>query len=376
MDPGLEPVRSPAAVILPILALFSIFLSIPPFTWHLKNRNIAACSLIFWITLANVFVFINALIWPTDDVKRWWNGVGLCDVEVKLTFAFSLGAAGSLTCIMKNLAKIMDVDRTVVIPTRAQRRRQVVVDVLWCYAGPIYLIAVDYVVQFARYYIFTISGCTPAVDNSWLTVFLIFIWSPIFCIIGGFYSGCGFLLFLFFGTGNDAMKMYRGWLLKIGLGRFFPSLMQSRASQAGSSTSASGRFGSLSSRAKLIFRKGSQAGTSASSCASPSDLTWTELGSPSPADPRATFESSIRIPGSPARPPPTFSLSSASRRQELNWKNAGGQIFQGVTTHVEGGQRNPVTDSASNLPMPSGGVKITFGVAQATTLTERRDSEQ
>lgn len=181
--------RSPAAVALPILAFLSILFTIPPLAWHLKNRNVAACSLIFWVTLANLFVFVNALIWPTDDVKSWWNGVGLCDIEVKLTWAFSVGACGSLACIMRNLARVMDVDRGAIILTRAQKKRQALIDLVWCFACPIYVMAVDYVVQFRRYYIFTIAGCTPAVDNSWATVFLIMIWAPILCVVESYYCG-------------------------------------------------------------------------------------------------------------------------------------------------------------------------------------------
>lgn len=189
MDAVQEYPRSMDAILLPILACLSLVLAVPPFAWHLKNRNVAACSLIFWVTLANVFVFINAMLWPTDDVQNWWNGVGLCDVEVKLTWAFSVGACGSLACIMRNLAGVLNVDRGAVMSTQAQRRRQALVDLVWCYACPIYIMAVDYVVQAGRYYIFTIAGCTPAVDNSWATVFLIFIWAPIFSVVGSYYCG-------------------------------------------------------------------------------------------------------------------------------------------------------------------------------------------
>lgn len=189
MEAAQEYHRSSAAVALPVLAFLSILFTVPPLAWHLKNKNVAACSLIFWVTLANVFVFANALIWPTDDVENWWNGVGLCDIEVKLTWAFSVGACGSLACIMRNLARVMDVDRGSVMSTRAQLKRQALVDLVWCFACPIYVMAVDYVVQFRRYYIFTIAGCTPAVDNSWATVFLIMIWAPILCVVESYYCG-------------------------------------------------------------------------------------------------------------------------------------------------------------------------------------------
>ena len=185
--PDLE--RSPQAVLLPVLALFAVVLTIPPFAWHVKNRNLAAGTLVFWIGLINVFVFTNALLWPTDDVQHWWDGAGLCDVQVKLTWACSIGASGALAAIMRNLARVMDVDRATLVPSKAQRRRQLILDLLLCWGCPIYAMAVDYVVQCNRYYIFTVSGCTPAIDNSWLSILLIFIWAPALCLIESYFCG-------------------------------------------------------------------------------------------------------------------------------------------------------------------------------------------
>ncbi|KAI9882564.1 MAG: hypothetical protein M1823_005686 [Watsoniomyces obsoletus] len=187
LDAPLQFRRSPGAVILPLLAFLGIVLIIPPAVWHARNRNIAACSLIFWITLSNLFCFINALIWPTDDISRWWNGVGLCDIQVKLTWAFSVGAACSLACIMRNLARVLDVDRSGARSGSASRKRQTIIDLLWCFACPIWVMAVDYIVQSNRYYIFTIAGCTPAIDESWLGIVLILMWAPIFCVVASFY---------------------------------------------------------------------------------------------------------------------------------------------------------------------------------------------
>ncbi len=179
--------RSPGAVVLPLLAFLAIVLIIPPGVWHARNRNVAACSLLFWITLSNVFVFINALIWPTDDISRWWNGVGLCDIQVKLTWAFSVGAACSLACIMRNLSRVLDVDRSATRSGSASRKRQTIIDLLWCFACPIFVMAVDYIVQSNRYYIFTIAGCTPAIDESWLAIVLVLMWAPLFCVIASYY---------------------------------------------------------------------------------------------------------------------------------------------------------------------------------------------
>lgn len=63
----------------------------------------------------------------------------------------------------------------------------------------------------------------------------------------------GFALFLFFGLGKDALTMYRGWMLSIGLAGLFPNL--SGAPPGGQSIGSSTTLGSFGSRAREIFSK-------------------------------------------------------------------------------------------------------------------------
>jgi len=180
---------TPGAVAVPVLAFISICLDIPPIAWHIKNRNLAATSLLFWIILSNVFNFVNAIIWPTDDLMSWWHGLVYCDIQVKFMLAATLGITGSLACIMRNLAVVLNTNRTVLTPSKGQRRTRLVMDILLCFGGPIYLMVIHYVVQPNRYYIFAITGCTPSFDRSWPSMVLVFIWPPIMCLLDVYYSG-------------------------------------------------------------------------------------------------------------------------------------------------------------------------------------------
>ncbi|KAI9818438.1 MAG: a-factor receptor [Pycnora praestabilis] len=376
MDSSLSYTVFPAAIAIPTLSVFTIILGVPPFVWHLKNRNLAACSLIFWVLLMNLFNLINAIIWASDDTTRWWDGNVLCDIEVKLMLAGTVGTAGSLACIMRNLANVLNTDRQVLIPSRAQRRRQLALGILFCYGCPIYRIAIHYVVQPNRYYIFAIAGCTPSVDNSWPSIVLIFIWPPVLCLVATYYSvlviirlhkyrrqfsqilsgsstslnksrflrlfiisvvltviflpvqlylfsvnmsfprlpyswdlvhgpqwwnivmvptggvvefdrwiwiASGFLLFIFFGLGKDALDMYRRALVSLGIAKVFPSLTQ----QANTQTLYGNRTeGSFSSRAKLVFKKKH---SMTESSPSRTDSISTEVVTPSPSNPKKTF---------------------------------------------------------------------------------------
>ena len=180
---------SPSAIAIPILCSITFVLCLPPFVWHVKNRNLAASSLVLWILLDNLFAFINALIWPTDDIASWWNGTVLCDIEVKLMMAGTAGLTGSMACIMRNLGKVMDTSRTVLEPSMARKRRETALNILLCFGCPVYLMVIHYVVQPNRYYLFAIAGCTVSYDNSWPSTVLVFMWPPILCVLAAYYCG-------------------------------------------------------------------------------------------------------------------------------------------------------------------------------------------
>ena len=188
MDDSNFPV-TPNAVAVPMLALITLMLDIPPFIWHIRNRNLAASSLVFWVVMINLMNFINPLIWSTDDIQHWWHGHILCDVEIKIMIAASFGIVGSMACIMRNLAKVLDTEQTRLSFSNSQRRRRIIIDCLFCFGGPIYVMLIHYIVQPNRYYIFAISGCTSSFDNSWPKLVLVFIWPPIICLVDAYYSG-------------------------------------------------------------------------------------------------------------------------------------------------------------------------------------------
>ncbi|KAL6713188.1 a-factor receptor [Lecanora helva] len=179
---------TPTAIAVPVLAFITIILDIAPLAWHIRNRNLAASSLVFWVLLPNLMNVINAVIWPTDNTASWWDGSGLCDVEAKLMIALSFVLVASLLCIMRSLARVLDTRRTVLSPSRSQRRQQMIIECLLCFGSPIYSMIAHYIVQPSRYYVFAISGCVTSVDNSWPKLALIYIWPPIMCLVVVYYS--------------------------------------------------------------------------------------------------------------------------------------------------------------------------------------------
>lgn len=95
----------------------------------------------------------------------------------------------------------------------------------------------------------------------------------------------GFVIFLLFGFGKDAMKTYRVLLLSVGLGRIFPVLR----SDYQRSVSITGTISSISSKAKIFLkRKEADAEKTLSTSSTITDSTL----SPSPK--KMTFPESIR----------------------------------------------------------------------------------
>lgn len=184
-----EPTVYPNAVILGLFSGIIVGLDLPPIIWHIQRRNFAASSLVFWVLLLNFTNFINAVIWPNSDFAANFDGKGLCDIEVKYIVASWAGLPCAVAAIIRGLAKVMDPEKVALAPSAAQKRRNLIIDILLIWACPIYLIAFHYIVQPNRYFIWPIAGCNPSLDNSWLSVILIFIWPCVFAIVDGYYAG-------------------------------------------------------------------------------------------------------------------------------------------------------------------------------------------
>ncbi|KAJ9295508.1 hypothetical protein DTO271G3_5964 [Paecilomyces variotii] len=179
--------RAPEAIIIPLLSLLSVILSITPLMWHLRNSNFPAVCLIGWFLVNNLFNIVNAFIWPTDDVDSWWSGVGLCDIEVKLMVASYVGIPGALLCIFRHLAEVLDTERTVLVPSRSQRRKKLAIEISFCLVIPILAMITHVFVQKTRYMLYTISGCVNNFDESWVTLVLSYLWPTVICMIAAYY---------------------------------------------------------------------------------------------------------------------------------------------------------------------------------------------
>lgn len=175
------------AVIIPSFSILCMLLTIPPLILHWKNRNLPVVSLICWLLCLNLFNIINAFIWPSDDMDNWWNGAGLCDVEVKVMIASYVAVPGNLLCIFRTLASMIDTRRAMLVPSKQQRWWNIGIDMLFCVIVPVVAIATHIVYQASRYILVGISGCVNSFDESWVSLILAWIWPLVICLIAGYY---------------------------------------------------------------------------------------------------------------------------------------------------------------------------------------------
>jgi pheromone a factor receptor len=179
--------RSPSAILLPMFATIACILCLPILVHHIKSRHLATSVLIFWIVLENVFNLINPVLWPTNNFESWWNGVGFCDIESKLRLPAYVGYISALVCIYRQLAVILNTEQIVLVPSPAQCRRRISIEITLCLGFPVYIMVAHYVFQSGWYDIFAITGCVPITDSSWPSIVLVFILPGIMWVVATAY---------------------------------------------------------------------------------------------------------------------------------------------------------------------------------------------
>ncbi|PVH82248.1 fungal pheromone STE3G-protein-coupled receptor, partial [Cadophora sp. DSE1049] len=180
------------AIALPLFAALALLITYLPLRSFYRVKNIAACSMMAVIIIINLMALINGILWPSDDWTKWWMGYGLCDIEVILRFPITMALATSLCCLTKGLADALDTEHAVFNPSKAQRRRKVIGDVMFCWFVPVMMMALHYIVQAGRYMIIPVWGCADQLDNSWPMLVIIIMWCPMFTLLNVYYGALMF----------------------------------------------------------------------------------------------------------------------------------------------------------------------------------------
>jgi len=179
----------------PLLIVPSVLVevfSIQPLVLQISHNNVASAFLISWIMLRNAFNIINASIWPSlESLLEGYDGVGLCDIEVKLKIALDIALFGCAAAILRNLANILDTSRTSNLLSLTKRQRIIDQTVTWtlCAGLPIIAAALHYLVQPSRYMLMVVSGCQYTIATSWFSILIFYLPRTLLAVLGMYYAG-------------------------------------------------------------------------------------------------------------------------------------------------------------------------------------------
>jgi pheromone a factor receptor len=192
MDSSSSPASfptSPNAIFLPICAALVIAANYVPLLLLVRVKKVAACTLVLVLVVGNAFTFINAILWPNDNTDGWYDGVGLCDVQVVLKIPLATLLATCSAYISMDLAKALDTDNPRLHETARTRRRRLAFELVFCFAVPILQVALHYVVQASRFGVVTVYGCADIADDSWPAIVILSIWPPLFGLVNCYFAG-------------------------------------------------------------------------------------------------------------------------------------------------------------------------------------------
>ncbi|KZV83947.1 putative fungal pheromoneG-protein-coupled receptor [Exidia glandulosa HHB12029] len=140
-----------------VFASISIFLVIVPSPWHVAAWNSATCYLMLWTTIGCIIHLVNSIVWH----HSLENPAPIyCDISTKITMGLSMAIPLSSLCINRRLHNIATMSSVAV--TKAQKRRDVIIDTLIAFVIPLIFMAVHYTMQGHRYDIIENYGCWPA----------------------------------------------------------------------------------------------------------------------------------------------------------------------------------------------------------------------
>nr|AER30325.1 mating pheromone receptor a1 [Sporobolomyces pararoseus] len=178
----------------PVFVVFnflSIFFLILPSSWHLRARNTATLTYIFWCLVNVLPLAINSLVWRhRSDI----TAPIYCDIVTKLRVGGEVGIPASILCLTRQLESIAAARQAYF--NEKDRRRRRIEELALGLGFPFLVMILHTVVQGHRYDIVERVGCVVAVYWSLPAVLLVQIWGIVFLLASCVYAALAARLFL------------------------------------------------------------------------------------------------------------------------------------------------------------------------------------
>ncbi|CAH6719576.1 pheromone a factor receptor [[Candida] jaroonii] len=147
------------------LSFIGLVILVPPFVWHIKNVNLPAVFLIFWLLFSNLTGFVDAIIWSGDDFYDQYDGRGLCDVTIKLKLGSVTGKLCAVSALSLQLFMILRANNLRFMNNRTKFK--IIFDCVFCLTTPVIIMSLSYLVQGARIGVLRYYGCS-GIYYSWV----------------------------------------------------------------------------------------------------------------------------------------------------------------------------------------------------------------
>ncbi|KAH9476719.1 Pheromone B alpha 3 receptor [Psilocybe cubensis] len=154
-----------------------------PLPWHLEAWNTGTCLYMVWTGLSCLNQFVNSVVW-NDNAINWsptW-----CDISSRFIVGSAVAIPAASLCINRRLYHISSV-RSVTI-SKAEKRRDVMVDLSIGLGIPLVEMILQYIVQGHRFNIYENVGCYPFTYNTWPAYVLVYCPPIVIGIISGIYA--------------------------------------------------------------------------------------------------------------------------------------------------------------------------------------------
>lgn len=171
-----------------LFSIISNLVCLVPLRLLYRNGEFAAVVFILNVQIKNLGTIMNSLIWRNDNIRSWWPGFGLCDVDVHIQ---NIGIGLFVTCllaIVRNLARQVGLMRASALTVQERRRRNLY-QALIIFPYPIVQLAMTWPVASQRYIVGTLIGCSWNPHASWPYLVFFVLPPPVFALITAGYAG-------------------------------------------------------------------------------------------------------------------------------------------------------------------------------------------
>ncbi|CAJ0643430.1 5027_t:CDS:2 [Entrophospora sp. SA101] len=168
--------------VLTIASFMAVILCIIPGIFHIQNKNWGAIFMSFWVSLINLIIFINSILWANDLEDK---APAYCYITAPLVNAAHFGILASAGCMIHTLHNYV-VKPTLL--TERVRRNQSRIDFVLSIIVPFILTGLTYLNAQYVYGIRPVLGCFIQASQTWVYIIVDGMWPVLISGIGCYFA--------------------------------------------------------------------------------------------------------------------------------------------------------------------------------------------